>query len=91
MSTRSKLTLLASVVSALIVVPGVHYLQEEQLETIHQGPLKDVERRQKKGQAGPRPELNPVQQRRADEYEEQKRLYDKFSKNQEVSKLGKDN
>ncbi|GMM49995.1 hypothetical protein DASB73_009530 [Starmerella bacillaris] len=66
MSTRSKLFFGFSVLCGVTIIPYVHYFQNEQSEVLHEGPLKDVKRRERK--------LNEEQKAREQEYEEQKRL-----------------
>lgn len=77
MSTRAKLVFLSSIVGALTIIPGVHYVQKEQRETIRQGPIKDAARRQQR-------ELTNAQKERVVEYDEQKRLRELYSSDQSV-------
>ncbi|KAL6940607.1 hypothetical protein ACO0QE_004517 [Hanseniaspora vineae] len=44
MSRASKITLGCSIAFALTSVVGVHYIQELERDTLHQGPIKDAER-----------------------------------------------
>lgn len=78
MSTRAKIWFGTSAVTALIVIPWVHYMQEEQRVTLRDGPKRDAERYNKK--------LSTQQEERKLEYEDQKRRRDEFSRDQTVSK-----
>lgn len=86
MSTRSKAFFAFAVVTTAITVPYAHYFQKEQREVLHQGPLKDAVRRHDKTQEYT---LNAEQAERESEYEEQKKLFAAFSKDQEVKRDGK--
>ncbi|CUS23264.1 LAQU0S09e00870g1_1 [Lachancea quebecensis] len=44
MSTASKITLALSCVVTAATVVGVHYVQELERDTLHQGPIKDAKR-----------------------------------------------
>lgn len=44
MSTASKITLALSCAVTAATVVGVHYVQELERETLHQGPIKDAKR-----------------------------------------------
>lgn len=80
MSFRAKAFFGTSVVAAVVVIPWVHVMQKEQRELLHEGPVKDAARRSKKMTA-----LTEEQQERALEYEQQKKLREELSKDQEVS------
>lgn len=78
MSTRAKIWFGTSAATALIVIPWVHYMQEEQRVTLRDGPKRDAERYNKK--------LSTAQEERKLEYEDQKRRRDEYSRDQTVSK-----
>ncbi|KAH9962662.1 hypothetical protein BC827DRAFT_1129990 [Russula dissimulans] len=48
MSRVAKTTLIASIVLSSLTVWGVHYLQQQEHETMYQGVLRDDERRRRK-------------------------------------------
>ena len=66
--------------AAAVIIPWVHYFQQEQRDVLHEGPVRDAERRSKKAA-----QLTPQQLERAAEYEEQKRLRAELSESQDVS------
>ncbi|PRT56214.1 hypothetical protein B9G98_03834 [Wickerhamiella sorbophila] len=84
MSTRSKVFFGASIASAAVILPWVHYLQNQQRLDLRDGAIKDSERRRQKEASR---QLNPEQKEREDEYEQQKELHKMYSKDQEVSKI----
>ncbi|KAH9995132.1 hypothetical protein BJV77DRAFT_272688 [Russula vinacea] len=48
MSRAAKATLLASILVSSVTVWGVHYLQQQEHDTMYQGVLRDDERRKRK-------------------------------------------
>ncbi|KAH9066882.1 hypothetical protein EDB87DRAFT_1553626 [Lactarius vividus] len=48
MSRAAKATLLASIIVSSLTVWGVHYIQQQEHETMYQGVLRDDERRKRK-------------------------------------------
>lgn len=48
MSRASKITFAASCLITAATVVGVHYVQEMERETLHQGPIKDAKRVEEK-------------------------------------------
>ncbi|CAL1715124.1 unnamed protein product [Somion occarium] len=48
MSKVAKVTLVGAVLASTIVVWGVHFLQRREADTMHQGVLRDDERRKEK-------------------------------------------
>lgn len=84
MSFRAKAFFGFSVVSAVVVIPWVHYVQKEQREVLREGPSRDAKRRSEKNSK----KLTPQQLERAAEYEEQKRLREEYSRDQDVNAVG---
>lgn len=84
MSTKSKIVFGGSIVSAIIILPWVHHLQNQQRLDLREGAIQDSERRRRKVEARA---LNSQQKEREEEYEQQKALHKMLSKDQEVSRI----
>ncbi|PVU89542.1 hypothetical protein BB559_005052 [Furculomyces boomerangus] len=69
MSTKAKLTLLGSTVFAVTTIWFVHRIQNQEKEIMHQGVIRDEERKKNK-------------QKNILEYKEQKELYAELVKDQ---------
>lgn len=89
MSRASKITLgLTTLVSATVVV-GVHYMQEMERQTLHQGPIKDAkrvaEKRLLKESDGADPEKQHQKMVNKTEHEYQLELRKKYEEMQPLS------
>lgn len=88
MSRASKITLaLTSAVTAVVVV-GVHYVQDMERETLHQGPIKDAKRVAEK-RLKEAAQLDPTKERQKvlnkNEHEYQLELRKKYEQLQPLS------
>ncbi|EIN09504.1 hypothetical protein PUNSTDRAFT_101340 [Punctularia strigosozonata HHB-11173 SS5] len=73
MSRRAQATLLGAVLFSTLTIWGVHYMQDQERETMYQGVLRDDERR-----------LQKMRQRQA-ELEESQRKREVYERVQRVS------
>ncbi|SCU86015.1 LADA_0D11650g1_1 [Lachancea dasiensis] len=84
MSRASKITLALSCVATTATVIGVHYVQELERDTLHQGPIKDAKR-----QAEKKASLDAVKEKKKlfnqSEYEQQIELRKKYEAMQPLS------
>ncbi|SCV01829.1 LAME_0G18778g1_1 [Lachancea meyersii CBS 8951] len=84
MSRASKITLGLSCLATAVTVVGVHYVQELERDTLHQGPIKDAKRMAERKAA-----LDPEKQRKQmfnkSEHEMQQELRKKYESMQPLS------
>ncbi|CAI4060240.1 Pet117p SKDI_05G1350 [Saccharomyces kudriavzevii IFO 1802] len=91
MSRASRITFTVSCLITAATVVGVHYVQEMERETLHQGPIKDakrVEEKRLRNLDGATPS-DPTKERKRyfnmSEHEEQKELRKKYEMMQPLS------